>query len=292
MNVRKTLLITGGTGFIGSHICRKFIEEGWHIVSLVRKIPAVKTDAIDYMLFDLKKPVVPELPSTIDVFIHAAFVRHARPEGIYNANLNSAKMLLDAIAPQNIPVKLFISSLSAKEHAASAYGRSKFDISQLFLASGGSVVRAGLVLGKGGLFLSMWKYISSKKIIPLFGDGLQPVQAVHIDDLVDCIYKITTQQFKGTFVVAENVPVSYKQFYTALAAMAGVNPRFVRLSFGATTTLLKVAEFFGKEMPVTSDNLLGLKEMEYIPSAADLKLLGIQLRDWKTSLAQLNSSID
>jgi nucleoside-diphosphate-sugar epimerase len=278
------LLLTGATGFIGSHLVKKFRAAGWEINALVRKIPERKTDGVEYMLFDLENPQLPALDFQIDAFIHAAYVKPSRDDTSYAANLHATKILVDAMEAKHVPVKIFLSSLSAKENAASGYGKQKFDLAQFFSGAGGTIIRAGLVIGNGGLFHAMQKHLRTKRTIPLFGDGDQPVQTVHVDDLVDSIYKITANQVKGEFVIAEETPVPYEEFYRELALRLGVKPRFVKVSYGAAAALISFANFLGRELPVTKDNLLGLKQMEFVPSSGDLKKLGIKLRPWKESL--------
>ena len=34
----KTILITGGTGFIGRHLCQRLIDLGWHVIVISRNV--------------------------------------------------------------------------------------------------------------------------------------------------------------------------------------------------------------------------------------------------------------
>ncbi|MDP6386157.1 MAG: NAD-dependent epimerase/dehydratase family protein, partial [Planctomycetota bacterium] len=31
---RQTVLITGGAGFLGSHLCERFLTEGWNVICM------------------------------------------------------------------------------------------------------------------------------------------------------------------------------------------------------------------------------------------------------------------
>ena len=45
----KTVLITGGAGFLGSHICDKFIEENWYVI-VVDNLLTGSTDNIAHLI--------------------------------------------------------------------------------------------------------------------------------------------------------------------------------------------------------------------------------------------------
>ena len=36
-----TMLVTGGSGFIGRHLCQQALSEGWHVIVLTRNARAV-----------------------------------------------------------------------------------------------------------------------------------------------------------------------------------------------------------------------------------------------------------
>ncbi len=113
------ILVTGGTGFIGHHLCRRLVERGDDVIALVRSprkaatLPAgVKTLQGDLSLF--ADPAT-ELPPC-DVVIHLAAVVAADTLGEYEAiNFEAVKNLLACVARQSWkPARLlFASSLAA-----------------------------------------------------------------------------------------------------------------------------------------------------------------------------------
>ncbi len=284
---RPTLVLTGATGFIGKHIASFFTVRGWHVIALVRHMPAKPLVNVLYFRHDLTSagPVV--LPDTIDAFIHAGYVRQENGNDAFDANVSGTEKLLLALEGKKAKQKIFLSSLSADAQALSVYGKQKAAIEKLFLDTDGVVIRAGLVLGDGGLFGAMRNYLQKSPRIPLFGDGKQPVQTVYIGDLVEATGKIVSGELRGTFVVAADEPVPYREFYRALAAAVGTKPRFVRLPFWLAGLLISTGKLFGIKLPITKDNLLGLRAMKRVPSANDLEKLGVKLRGYKESFAAL-----
>jgi UDP-glucose 4-epimerase len=287
---RPTLVITGATGFIGRHIASYFVERDWHVVALVRNSPDQHLKNVLYSKYDLASGEEAIIPDEVDAFIHAGYIKNEKGVDAFQLNVNSAKQLLQTFKTKNVKQHLFLSSLSADKNALSVYGKQKAAIEELFLNKKGVVVRAGLVLGDGGLFESMRNYLKYKKLIPLFGNGNQPLQTVYIDDLVAGIFQIISKNLEGTFVIATHEPVPYKQFYRDLAQTAGIKPTFIRVPFWLAGMAIGLGNFLGMKMPVTKDNLLGLKQMKQISSADDLKKIGVKLRDYRESFSAIGAS--
>lgn len=276
--MQKTLLLTGATGFIGSFLANHFAAKGWNVIALIRTVPQKTVEGVRFIQHDLETASSFELPESADLFVHAGYIKQEKGKDAFALNLRAAEVLLNATT--TVPNRIFLSSLSADENALSVYGRQKAAIEKRFLENNGTVIRAGLVIGDGGLFASMRTYLEKRKLIPLFGKGNQPVQSVFVSELATAIEKIAETNSKGRFVVATDRPVPYREFYKRLCAHLEVRPRFLRIPFWLAGMLISVAGFFGIKLPVTKDNLLGLKQMKRIPSAADLEKLEIKLRDF------------
>ncbi|CAN5916565.1 N/A [soil metagenome] len=284
---RPTLVLTGANGFIGKYIAEHFVSKGWNVIALVRNSPEQHLLHVLYSKHDLASSENVCLPDEIDVFIHAGYIKQVDGINAFQLNKQSSEQFLEAAAAKNTKQKIFLSSLSADPDAQSVYGKQKAAIEELFLANDGTVIRAGLVLGDGGLFGAMRKYLEVKNKIPLFGNGHQPLQTVYIDDLVTAIDLIVTKEKKGKYVIATEDTVPYIEFYRALAATVNVTPRFMKIPYWFAEIGIKLGKLTGRKLPVTKDNLLGLKQMKKTDSAADLKRLGLKLRNYKESFSAM-----
>lgn len=287
---RPTLVLTGANGFIGKHIATHFVAKGWNVVAVVRNSPEQHLTHVLYTKHDLAGSEAVCLPDEIAVFIHAGYIKQADGIDAFQLNKRSSTAFLQALEGKNVKQKIFLSSLSAGHTALSVYGKQKAAIEDLFLHENGTVIRAGLVLGDGGLFGAMREYLKIKNKIPLFGTGEQPLQTVYIYDLVNAIDIIITKDLKGKFVIATEESVPYMEFYRALAASVNVTPKFMKIPYWFAEFGIAVSRFMGRRLPVTKDNLLGLKQMKKVDAAADLKKIGIKLRDYKESFAALKNT--
>jgi nucleoside-diphosphate-sugar epimerase len=113
------VLVTGATGFIGRHLCRRLHERGDRVVALVRskRKAAVLADGVEVLEGDLSMFANPDLAlDPFDVVIHLAGVIAADRPGDYEAiNYGAVKDLVACVSRQTWkPVRLlFASSLAA-----------------------------------------------------------------------------------------------------------------------------------------------------------------------------------
>lgn len=150
------ILVTGGTGYIGSHTCVQLIEKGWHPVildSLVNskvsvldrieqitehRPPFIKADVRDA---DAVSTVLKE--HAIDAVIHFAGLKAVgesveQPLRYYDNNVHGSKVLFEAMQKCGVKTLVFSSSATVYGHSsappwneqvptspANPYGRSK-----------------------------------------------------------------------------------------------------------------------------------------------------------------------
>jgi nucleoside-diphosphate-sugar epimerase len=253
----RTVVVTGARGFIGSALTQQFAERGWQVRAAGPRRPERLAGGVTWHAYDLSAAHEPaELLHGADVLIHAAFVKQR-----YRINVEGSARLLDAAMRHDVRQIVFLSSLAAHEDALSSYGKQKYSLQRLFENRGALVVRPGLVLGDGGLFGSMCRYLRAQKLVPLFGGGSQPLQTVFIDDLVTTIVHAVERDIRGTYTVAETQPVAYRTFYRTLCAELGAKVLFVPVPFPVADLAIAVASRLRIPLPIDRDNLLGLRAM-------------------------------
>lgn len=280
----KTILVSGANGFIGSALCTYFAAQGHRVIGMVRK----PTGNAESRVFDLYEKTIPaNLFDGVDVFIHAAYVKQTGKEDTYTINVDGSLRLFDAATIAGVKQLVFISSLAAHAHALSVYGRQKFAIEQQAAARGYTVIRPGLVLGHGGLFASLSAHLEKSNKIPLVGGGSQPLQTVHIDDLVKAVAAAVTQNSKGVFTVAETPAIAYRRFYELLCAQKKTKPFFIPVPYWVMKTAIAVANSIGIKLPVNKDNVLGLQAMQFDDPQQSIESLGIRVRSAEQSLRDL-----
>jgi nucleoside-diphosphate-sugar epimerase len=282
MNDFPKVIITGASGFIGSELCAYFANKNWNVIGFVRHIPAIRVPNVVYLEYDLIKEVNETIFPDTDFLIHCAYIKND-----IEKNVQAARNILSVSKKFKVKKNIFISSLSAFHNAVSKYGKQKFEIEKLFSSKNDCNIRTGVVLGNGGLFRQMSEYVKAGKRIPLINGGNQPLQTIHIHDLLSIVEKILISDYSGTFTVAEYPPVPYKTFFSALAEKYNRKPKFVNLSFFTISIAIQLAKAFCIKLPVEKENILGLKALQARETMSDLEKLGVRIRTYKESLRNL-----
>ncbi len=285
MNAKQTIAISGATGFIGSELCAHFVQQGYRVIGFCRTIPTAAIKDVEYRLFNLETNPDTGLFKDATVFIHCAYLKG---EETKSTNIEGTKRLLQAAHNAGVKKNIFFSSMSAHPAARSAYGQQKLQLEKEFCGADDAVIRPGLVIGKGGLFLEMVKHIQSKGIVPLIDGGKQPLYTVYISDVLKATEIIITQNLNGTFTVAEPTPVLYHDFYKELARVLNKKVLMFNISYSLMENLLSFTKFLRINTGVGNENLLGLKALRTFDFSKDLEILGFVPGDYKESLNSLS----
>jgi nucleoside-diphosphate-sugar epimerase len=187
LSSRGVVLVTGGSGGIGSWLLRALGEGGWHRRCLAHRRPV--SDADEVVNGDLTNPS--SLQPAVDgvtAIAHLAAVTHSRsPERYDEVNFQGTKNLLDAAATSGADRFLFVSTRAISPEGG-RYSRSKHQAEELVRASGlrWTIVRLPEVYGAGSSE-GIDRIITLARDggrIPIVGRGDDLVCPAHVDDVV------------------------------------------------------------------------------------------------------------
>lgn len=207
--------VTGGTGFIGSHLADHLIEldEYSEVRCLVRSnekwLSGKSFTKIKGDLHDLD--VLQEAVEGVDVIFHiAGLVKAASYEPLKRANVDATENILRVAHKKGVKKVIVLSSLAAvgpsdekpvteddPMRPVSMYGRSKKEMEQVVhKVAGGfdemsvTILRPPAVYGPREDQIYSFFKIASKRICPIIGDGKHPkISMVYVDDVVQGILK-------------------------------------------------------------------------------------------------------
>jgi UDP-glucose 4-epimerase len=133
-----TVLLTGGTGFLGQTICQQLLDAGYQIRLLIHRTPAQPwqeaNEQIESISADLRdSAALRQAVAGVDVIVHAAGLAHVHngdAGAMERINVQGTEALLQAAISQRVKQFIYISSSLAAEaesaaQQASAYARSK-----------------------------------------------------------------------------------------------------------------------------------------------------------------------
>jgi len=204
------VLITGGTGFAGSHLVSRLVKKGQSVRVLVRKnsnVDDLKKLKVELCVGDVtNKNSTKAAVKGIDLVYHiAALFRQARfPDRVFwQVNVQGTQNMLEASYEEGVKRFVHCSTIGVLGHIANppadetysynpgdAYQRSKCEGEKIalnfFLDKKFPVViaRPTAIYGPGDMRLfKLFKYVSSGRII-ILGDGKPFYHLVYVEDLI------------------------------------------------------------------------------------------------------------
>jgi nucleoside-diphosphate-sugar epimerase len=282
----KCVIITGATGFIGTGLLSYFHLKGWKVIAFVHHIPDQKLMGIEYVRYRLEEEPADAYFAGVTHLIHCAYIRYHKGLESDKMNLNGTQMLIEKCRKHNVKI-LYYSSFSAHEEAESHYGRTKLRSEKLFDLTKDIIMKPGLVLGEGGLFQEMKKRIKRAVFFSLAGGGKQPLQTILLNDLIRATGKALDGNKNGLFLIAEPEPVTMKEFNKEIARQMKKNITFIPVPIGFLMMVCKLAEALKIKLSVSSENVLGLKQLRSFNTKNDLERLGLNIHNYKDSIKLL-----
>ena len=202
------IFVTGGTGFIGSHLIEASLAEGAEVYALIRNpkkpgwLAGLNVHFLKGNLFS-----IPSLPRDVDTVFHlAGLAKSYRTADYYTVNHLGTASLLESLARQKLePRIIYVSSIAAggpspegcvrgeddPPRPVSPYGWSKLLAEREVLgrrkAWHVTVLRPGVVFGPRDLdLLSMIKVVKRGLLPKMFGGKLH-VSSCYIRDFVQAL---------------------------------------------------------------------------------------------------------
>ncbi|WP_402719838.1 SDR family oxidoreductase [Janthinobacterium rivuli] len=192
------ILLTGASGFIGTHVSTALLAEGFQLACTTRRAPPhahggkeqrVRQIEADFARDTAKAAWLPRLDG-IDVVINCVGIIAEHGAQTFAAlHTQAPRALFAACAESEVQLVIQLSALGADAGAVSPYHLSK-KAADDFLAGlplRAVIVQPSLVYGDDGGSARLFRMLASLPVYPRFGRAPQLVQPVHIDDLTDVI---------------------------------------------------------------------------------------------------------
>jgi nucleoside-diphosphate-sugar epimerase len=255
------VLLTGATGFVGSHIAGAFVEAGYEVLCGVRASSDMRWISdlpIERVSLDLKGGAegLPRAVENADLVVHAAGITRARRvEDYHSVNAEGTRRLAVAALEAGVRRFVLISSLAARgpddptkdDHPESAYGRSKLEAEAYLRSLGGRmeavVLRPAAVYGPRDTDLLPLFKMANRGWLPL-PSGANLLQPVYATDVARAALAAVREPLGfGPFPVAENRLYTWKEVIAGLEKALGRTVRTVRLPAAAFTLAGRSAEW-------------------------------------------------
>ncbi len=271
MSDKQIAVVTGGTGFVGSHLVDLLLEKNYEVRCIVRKTSNLRwlknkdVKIYDSGLFDKDK--LNEILKDADYLYHIAGVVKAKTEeGYFKGNVETTKNLLEAVLEVNPAIKkvVVMSSLTAcgpsldgtpcteetEPHPITTYGRSKLEQEKLAMSFMDklpiTITRAPGVYGERDTEIYLMFKTYKQGLMTIVGFDKKLVSLIHVADLVKGIYQAGTSD-KSTgkiYFISSEEFYDWDRISEGIKKAMGKGAIKIRLPHFLVYTVAAFAQFF------------------------------------------------
>lgn len=212
----QSVLVTGGTGFLGSHLCLTLHKRGYKVLSLSRGLnPDLQEAGVEQIQMDLSAPnsQLHEVLKKVEAVFHTAgkVAMWGHWDDFYRVNVLGTLNLVDAAKKQGVRHFIYTSTpsvvfnnnditggdegLAYAKNSKSLYARSKIPAEKYVLKNNSQdfktlALRPHLIFGPGDQNLIPRLVEKSKRgKLKVIGDAQNQVDVIHIDNAVQAHIK-------------------------------------------------------------------------------------------------------
>ncbi len=230
------ILITGGTGFLGTCLTKKLLREGHRVIVYSRhKSESIKKIGAEQITGDINdKDKLNRALKNIDAVYHlAANLDESNPK-MYKQNIETTKNVISACKKNKIKHLLFTSSIGVLGYTktpatedmpynpTTRYEKSKAECEKLIKTSGlpYTIARITIIYGPNKFWNQI--FMAAKKGYPVIGNGSNNWHLVYIEDACSALTLMLKDKAKNqTYHIADNKAHTYLETYKIISETIG-----------------------------------------------------------------------
>ena len=272
------ILVTGGTGFTGSHLTRRLLSRGHDVRVLDNQegivLSALKDEGASVVIGSVTDPAtLKEAVSGCEVIFHlaAAFRRVNLPKRVYwDTNVTAMRSLLELARDEGVRKVVYCSTQGVHGNVDNPPGNedtpiepedyyqyTKYEgekVAQEFINEGMdiTILRPTAIYGPGdpGRFLMLFKRVQ-KGMFPFFGSGQALYHPLYIDNFIDA-FELAMDKPGGkgkAYLIADDQYYHIKDIVLMIAKIMKVDLKVRHLPFWPLYAVCAVVEFAFKPLP-------------------------------------------
>ncbi len=281
----------GINSFIGSYFAKYLKEQGIEIFGSSRASEPkedLKSVVSSYFQLYLNQEFDAKVFSNMDVIIYCAH-SHKNKNNI-KLNIEGTKKWYYAARKEGVNKHIFLTSYSAKANSLSEYAIIKYELETFFQKEMQLVIRPGLVLGNGGLFLRMARMICNYPFLPLLDGSNYKVPIISIWGLCKALVNIIENPKPKIYNIFQKEMVTMKELLQEIRFQLHSKCLFIPVASILPLIFLKGLEFFKIPFPIKSSNIIALKENQELSvksSLDEVRVCDISLKEIIQRLIEL-----
>ncbi len=265
----KSIVIFGGSGFVGKHILRRLAKNGYKIIVPYQKsiqeakirLLGVTGQIIPFRYTTLNDKRLQSILMNTDICINLK-TTYDQKKGPFNEIIFNFNKKLIKILKSNKDLKQFVFfsglGVDTDKNSQRSIAIHKTEKEAFKMIDNTSIIRPGVIIGGGDVFLKrLLPIFKMSFFVPLFGDGKIKFQPVFIDDVSLAVEKIISNQITGKNIYELAGPriLTYKDFYDYVSKCLNRTRVLVPVPLNLMKILISFAEKTPLS-PLTSEQLL------------------------------------
>jgi uncharacterized protein YbjT (DUF2867 family) len=273
-----TILLTGASGFVGSHTVPTLIAAGHRVVALARtptagetvlgRLPAAQRGGVEIRIGDVTRPQTlgPALAG-VDAVVHLVAIPRDFNGGadLRLVNTEGTRALVVAMRTAGVRRLVHMGALGVTDDPALHYASSKAKAEELVRASdlAWTVLKPSLQFGEGDGFFNIVASLVriSPGIVPVPGDGSARFQPIHVGDVATVIVRSLADPttLGGTFELGGPRYWTYREITREVISALGKRRAIVPMPIPLIRLVAGTAERLRIPFPVATDQLRQLR---------------------------------
>lgn len=291
------VFLTGGTGFVGAHILRRLLHDGYQVRALVRNprkcrpMPAAP-GLLHEVEGDILEPAsLRDNMAGCNSVIHLVGIIYERGKQTFEAvHQLGTRNVVDAARANGVQRVVHMSALGARAADASPYHTTKFAAEEEVRTSGIDyvILQPSLIFGEGSAFVQQMVDVMrvTPFLRPIPGTGEYRFRPVYIDDVVECfVQALDNPAATGrTVELVGGEELTLNEIAAEIAACLGVRKTPVHIPIALMKMVAAVFSVLPIKPPVTTVQVRMLQEGSTANPESMMSIFGIQPMGFKSGL--------
>lgn len=259
------VLVTGATGFLGNHLVKALVENGYRVRALVRDLSKgerLKNQGVDLVKGDMTDPEsLKEATKGVETVINLVGIISGG-ERLYKAiHTEGTRNLVRSAKDNGAKRFIYISANGASRDGATAYFRTKWEAEEEVRSSGlgYTIFRPSVLFGPNDAFVNQIAFgMKLSPVFPVFGSGEYKLQPLFVADLAQCIVKSISEPkaLNQTIEMGGPDAISFNEIVDAVAKALGKKGYKVHIPLSLAKASARLMGTFLTKPPVSIDQLV------------------------------------
>ena len=277
----RPVVVTGGSGLVGTHLCRLLVEAGWKVRALVRDAEKAAT-RIGHLRLEIRSADIRDAEAMRSALtgsgalVHLAAIAIEKGAESYEAsNTDATGVILAAARSADVSRIVYMSQNGASSSSPYRFLRSKGLAENMVTDSQTrwSVLKPSVIFGPEDEFINVLARMIrlSPVVFPLPGGGTARFQPIAVDDVARAVKKCLEDPatIRKTFTIGGSTPLTLRQMTERILVAMNTSRRLVGVPVSAIRPLVAAAQKLLPRPPVTT-GLLELLDMDNVVPENDL----------------------